>query len=88
MSIEASAGDTLVLHEVRDQDLAKSNLNISGISAPVFDASAKMTCSLALTAFSTMLNGRQIREMGAALKASADRITDQLQGRRPETAAY
>jgi DNA-binding IclR family transcriptional regulator len=82
----ASPRDMLTVHEVSDREFAKGGLNIAGMSAPVFDSSEKMICSLALTAFATMLNGEQIRQIAAALKAGAERITRQLGGMQPTEA--
>lgn len=77
---EAAPRDPLAVHEVTEREFEVGDLNIAGISAPVFDSSGKMICCLALTSFATLLNGRQISEIAAAVKASADRITRQLGG--------
>jgi DNA-binding IclR family transcriptional regulator len=77
---ESAPRDPLTVHEVTEREFEMGNLNIAGISAPVFDMSGKMICALALTSFATLLDGEQISEIAAAVKASADRITRQLGG--------
>jgi DNA-binding IclR family transcriptional regulator len=70
--------DLLTVREITDRELQMDGLNIAGISAPVTDASGKMACSLALTAFSKTLSGIEVFEIAAALKVAAARIGRQL----------
>jgi DNA-binding IclR family transcriptional regulator len=79
-SHESASHDLLAVHEVSERELGTGELNIAGISAPVFDSTRRMVCSLALTDFATMPNGSQIGEVAAALKQAADRISRQLGG--------
>jgi DNA-binding IclR family transcriptional regulator len=72
--------DPLRVHEVTKREFEIGNLNIAGISAPVFDMAGKMICALALTSFAALLDGQQISDVAAAVKAGADRITRQLGG--------
>jgi DNA-binding IclR family transcriptional regulator len=83
-SHESGPRDLLTVHEVSEREFNSGGLNIAGVSAPVFDSSGKMVCSLALTAFATLLDGPQIGEVALALKQAADRMTRQLGGTMPQ----
>jgi DNA-binding IclR family transcriptional regulator len=75
--------NVLGVHEVSEREFKLGELNIAGISAPVFDSTSRMVCCLALTAFATTLNSSQVIATAAAVKLAADRVTRQLGGTAP-----
>jgi DNA-binding IclR family transcriptional regulator len=55
----------------------------SAVSAPVFDAAGRVRLGLCTVAFSSDLDAGNVAEVGAAVRTTADRITDRVGGARP-----
>lgn len=56
--------------------------HLRSVSAPVFDSQRRVSFTLSLVGFGAMVEGAQIRRIGETLRASCDRITAYIGGRK------
>jgi DNA-binding IclR family transcriptional regulator len=73
--------------ELLDENEDLRRAHVLGISAPVWDASASIACSLALTGFAGGLTARELQDVSAAIRDAAADVTRVLGGRAPEPAS-
>jgi DNA-binding IclR family transcriptional regulator len=78
---EESGGGRASTREATDDDLDRDRLSTVGISAPVWDERGALACSIALAAFPSDLEGKRVRQIGAAVAETAQAITAAIGGR-------
>jgi DNA-binding IclR family transcriptional regulator len=67
------------VHEVRDQDFDASDIDVIGVSAPVWKADGGLECSIAIVDLPPRLDGPRVRAFGAKVATAAQRLTHVLE---------
>jgi DNA-binding IclR family transcriptional regulator len=80
----ATGSDAAAVGELTDREAGRlrgRKLPVIGISAPVWQTGDAPACAIALTAFARDLSLREIKALASSVKAAADRVTTQVDGK-------